>query len=179
MSKDTNNELSDQQAAKIAEQLVKQRSGIFTSDGHLHVDPEILRKAIADEPDLRIIQEMLRKHLQDYADRNFVNDRVGKVEVSAQPQFHGRENILVGGWLMTWNLNNRALPGVLARVIGKTEKTARFVLRHFIGGKWETKERVLIKPDAYRVVTEEMARRIAPEAFLPVDREMAKKRSAA
>jgi len=36
-----------------------------------------------------------------------------------------------------------------------------------------------MKPGDYRVVTEEMARRIAPEAFLPVDRETTKKRSAA
>jgi hypothetical protein len=175
--KKTDMALSNQQATKIAEALVKQRSAIFTPDGALHTDPEILRKAIADEPDLRIIQQMLRKHLQDYADHNFVNDRVGKVEVSAQPKFSDRENIFVGGWLMTWNVGNRALPGILARVVSKTEKSERFVLRHFVGGKWE-KERVLMKPDDYRVVTEEMARRIAPEAFLPLDRGTAKKRSA-
>jgi hypothetical protein len=121
---------------------------------------------------------MLRKHLQAYADHNFVNDRVGEVKVSAAPKFRSRENIFVGGWLMTWNLKNRALPGTLVRVIGKTKTTARFVVRHFRGGKWE-KERVLMKPEDYRVVSEVMARKIEPEAFLPVDRETAKKRSAA
>jgi hypothetical protein len=170
-------ELSDQQAKKIAEELLKQRSEIFTPDGALHTDPEVLRKAIADEPDLRIIKEMLTKHLQDHADRNFVNDRVGKIKVYADPGFSNRENIFVGGWLMTWNLANRALPGILARVVGKTKTTARFVVRHFVGGKWE-KERVLMQPDDYRVVTEEMARRIAPEAFLPLDRGTAKKHAA-
>src|ERR1700730_134656 len=89
-----------QQAAKIAEGLVKQRSEIFTAEGRLYSDPETLRNAIADEPDLRIIQEMLRKHLQHYADHNFVNDRIGKVEVSAVPKFNNRENIFVGAWLM-------------------------------------------------------------------------------
>jgi hypothetical protein len=170
--------LSMKQAKKIADELVKQRSGIFTPEGILHGDPEALRKAIADEPDLRIIQEMLTKHLQNYADHNFVNDRVGEVKVSANPKFRDRENIVVGGWLMTWNLENRALPGTLVRVIGKTKTTARFVVRHFIGGKWE-KERVLMEPDDYRVVSDVMARKIAPEAFLPVDREAAKRRSAA
>jgi hypothetical protein len=178
MSKKTNMALSDQRATKIAEQLVKQRSEIFTPDGCLHTDPDVLRKAIADEPDLRIIEQMLRKHLQDYADHNFVNDRVGKVVVSVQPTFRNGENMFVGGWLMAWNQENRALPGILVRIIGKTKETARFVIRHFIGGKWE-KERVLMKPDDYRVVSEVMARKIAPEAFLPVDREAAKKRSAA
>jgi len=178
MIKNKKMELSNQQANKIAKELIKQRSEIFTPDGNLHSDPEVLRKAIADEPDLRIIKEMITKHLQDYTDHNFVNDRVGEVKVSADPKFRDRENIFVGGWLMTWNLENRALPGMLVRVIGKTKATARFVVRHFVGGKWE-KERVLMKPGDYRVVTEEMARRIAPEAFLPVDRETTKKRSAA
>jgi len=178
MIKNKKMELSDQQAKKIAKELVKQRSEIFTPSGNLHTNRGVLRKAIANEPDLRIIEEMLRKHLQDYTDHNFVNDRIDKVEVSAKPQFRNRENIVVGGWLMTWNMGNRALPGGLARAIGKTKTTQRFVLRHFIGGKWD-KERVLIKPEEYRVVTEEMARKIAPEAFLPLDRGTAKKRSAA
>jgi hypothetical protein len=36
-----------------------------------------------------------------------------------------------------------------------------------------------MNPEEYRVVSEVMARKIAPEAFLPVDREAAKKHSAA
>jgi hypothetical protein len=178
MSENTKVELSEQQAEKIAEELVKQRGEIFTSDGYLHTDPEVLRKAIADEPDLRIIREMLRKHLQDYTDHNFVNDRIGKVEVSAEPAFRSGENMFIGGWLMAWNQENRALPGILVRIISKTKATARFVVRHFIGGKWE-KERVLMKPDDYRVVREDMARRIAPEAFFPTERTTTKKRPAA
>jgi hypothetical protein len=178
MSENTNVELSEQQAAKIAEQLVKQRSEIFTPDGYLHTDPEILRKAIAEEPDLRVIQEMLRKHLQDYTDHNFVNDRIGKILVSVDPTFQNGKNMFVGGWLMSWNQENRSLPGVLARIIGKTKQSARFVIRHFIAGEWQ-KPRVLMKPADYRVVREDMARRIAPEAFLPVEKTIAKKRSAA
>jgi hypothetical protein len=170
--------LSDHRAAKIAAALAKQRSEIFTPEGNLHRDPDALRKAIAEEPDLRIIQEMLRKHLQDYSDDNFVNNRVGAVKVSAVPKFRGRENMFIGGWLMAWNLRNRALPGTLVRIIGMTKATARFVVRHFVDGKWE-KDRVLMNPEEYRVVSEVMARKIAPEAFLPVDREAAKKQSAA
>ena len=177
MSKKTKMALSVQQATKIAAELVKQRNGIFTPEGILHSDPDALRKAIAEEPDLRIAQDMLRNHLQDYTDRNFVDDRIGKIVVSVQPTFRNGENMFVGGWLMAWNQENRALPGILVRIIGKTKATARFVIRHFIDGKWE-KERVLMKPDDYRMVSEDMARKIAPEAFLPVDREAAKKRSA-
>ena len=116
MSENINIELSELQATKIAEELVKQRSQIFAAEGNLYSDPEVLRRAIADEPDLRIIQEMLKKHLQHYTDQNFVNERIGKVEVSVVPKFNNRENIVVGGWLMAWNAENKAVPGVLTRV---------------------------------------------------------------
>ncbi len=123
-----------------------------------------LRVALANEPDRNIASRMLTEYLQTVANQ-FANDRIKVKEVKAIVEFAGRSHrIMPNDWLEKQNKN--PMPATLCKCVGVAEFMQRRRVQEWSNGKWG-KEHVLFSPaeSDYRVISEEPARKIAPEAF--------------
>ena len=121
-----------------------------------------LREALANEPDRNVASKLLTEHIQDYACQ-FTNDRITIKELKVSVEFAGRDHrIMPGDWLE----RRQGVPSTICKCVGIAEFMQRRRVQEWIEGKW-AKEHVIFSQheDDYRVITEESARRIAPEAF--------------
>jgi hypothetical protein len=122
-----------------------------------------LREALANEPDRLVASTVLTQHVQDYL-RQFANDRITIKELKVTVEFAGRDHRIMLGDLLEKRERN-ASP-MLCKCVGIAEFMKRRRVRDWDGRKWG-KERLVFSGDEtdYRVITEENARRLAPEAF--------------
>jgi hypothetical protein len=122
-----------------------------------------LREALANEPDRDVASKLLTEYVQEHL-RLFSNDRIHIKEVKVIVEFAGRNHRIMPGDFLEKRERN-ASP-VLCKCAGVAEFMLRRRIRDWDGRKWG-KEHVVFSGDEsdYRVITEETARRIAPEAF--------------
>jgi hypothetical protein len=122
-----------------------------------------LKVELANEPDRDVASRMLTEYLQTVANQ-FANDRIKIKEVKATVEFVARDHrILPKDWLE--KRDQKAEP-TLCKCTGVAEFMQRRRVQEWSNGKW-SKERVIFSGDEsnYRVVTEESARKLAPEVF--------------
>ena len=122
-----------------------------------------LREALANEPDRDVASKMLTEHLSAYAEQ-FGDGRITIKEVTAKIEFVGRDHrIMPDDWLEKQNGNEAP---TLCKCVGVAEFMQRRKIQEWKDGGW-SKERVIFntEEDDYRVVTQTVARRLAPQAF--------------
>jgi hypothetical protein len=123
-----------------------------------------LKTALADEPDRDVASRMLTDYLRTVA-KQFGNEHIQIKDVSATVEFAGRgHRIMPGDWLEKSALLEKR--SVLCKCVGIAEFMQRRRVQDWNEGKWG-KEHVVFGNDEfhYRVITEEAARKIAPEVF--------------
>jgi hypothetical protein len=122
-----------------------------------------LADALANEPDRNIASRMLIEHLQIAANQ-FANERVRIDHVSVKVEFAGRNHRIMPGDFLE-NQEMRTVP-TLCKCVGIADFMKRRRVQDWNDGKWG-KEHVVFSSDEshYRVITEEAARKIVPEAF--------------
>ena len=121
-----------------------------------------LKVALAEEPDRDVASKMLTEHLRACANQ-FATDRIGIKDVSATLIFIGRDHRIVpGDWLE--KRDEDAAP-TLCKCVGIAQFSRRRV-QEWDGDQWG-KEHVVFSDHerTYRVITEEIARKLAPDAF--------------
>jgi hypothetical protein len=124
-----------------------------------------LKAALANELDRDIASKMLTDHLRTVANQ-FANDRIEIKQVSARIEFAGRSHrIMPGDWL---EKQAKDAPPALSKCVGVADFMARRRVQEWGGEGW-TKEHVVFSAaeSDYRVISEEIARMITPEAFEP------------
>lgn len=122
-----------------------------------------LKAALANEPDRDKAGEMLTEHLRTYAEQ-FANERINIKEVTATVVFAGRDGRILPGDLL--EKQNKTAPATLSKCVGVAEFMQRRRVQDWREGKWQ-KMRVVFsehEPE-YRVITDERAHLLAPEAF--------------
>jgi hypothetical protein len=121
-----------------------------------------LRAALANEPDLDVANKMLTEHLRAYAEEQFGNDRITIKEVTAKIEFAGRNHrIMPSDFLEKPNV-----APMLSKCVGVADHTQRRRVQEWADDRWG-KAHVVFNGDEsdYRVITEERAHLLAPEAF--------------
>jgi len=124
---------------------------------------EALKSALAAEPDRDIASKLLTDYLQTVANE-FGNDRIQIKDVSARVEFAGRSHrIMTGDFL---EKHDRNATSILCKCTGVAEFMQRRRVQEWNNFKWE-KEHVLFSAaeSDYRVISIELARKIAPKAF--------------
>jgi hypothetical protein len=123
-----------------------------------------LREALSNEPDRDVASRMLTEHLRAYAEEQFANDRIQIKEVKVTVEFAGRDHrIMPGDWLEKREPN---LTPTLNKCTGIADFMKRRRVKEWIEGKWGNEHVIFPQREGdYRVISEEVARRLAPEAF--------------
>lgn len=124
-----------------------------------------LKGALANEPDQDIASELITKHLLVYARQQFGNEQINIKEVSAKVAFAGRDcRIMPGDFLERRDKDG----AILSKCVGVAEFMKRRRVQEWREGKWQ-KDRVISSEHEteFRVITEEKARLLVPEAFPP------------
>ena len=123
-----------------------------------------LRMSLENEPDLDVANKMLTDHLRAYAEEQFANDRIRINELKVTVEFAGRNHRIMPGDFLEKRGQNVA--PMLSKCVGVADHTERRRVQEWADGRWG-KEHVVFNGDEsdYRVITEQTARRLAPEAF--------------
>jgi hypothetical protein len=123
-----------------------------------------LRGALANEPDRDRASELLTDYLQRVAEQ-FANDHIQITNVSAKVELAGRNHRIMPDDF----LEKRGKDGspALCKCTGVAEFMQRRRVKQWIEGKWGKEHVIFPQHDGdYRVISDEVAHRLAPGAFL-------------
>jgi hypothetical protein len=122
-----------------------------------------LREALANEPDRDVARDLLTAHLRVYADQ-FANDRITIKDVSAKVEFAGRDHRIMPGDFL--EKRERNAPAALCKCTGIKEYMLRRTVSEWTDGGWKKEHVIFFDSESdYRVIREEVARKLAPDAF--------------
>jgi hypothetical protein len=133
------------------------------------IDPaDALKTALANEPDSDVASKLLTDYLLGDASQ-FANGRIEIKEVSAKVIFANRDKRIMPGDYLAKGPTAQGEKSLLCRCTGVAEFMQRRRVQEWTESEWE-KEHVVFSDHErwYQVISEEVARVLAPEAFVTV-----------
>jgi hypothetical protein len=157
------------QALKAENDSLKQRLQASTTEVPEALRDDRITGELAAEPDRGIAADMLQKYLKTVAQR-ILPPRMDMMGVSVTHlRFAGRGyRIEPGDWLENRNRNaggRKTLAKCTATAYSNGETKRK--VREWVAGKWGRERTVCDNHVDYKVVSEQAARALAPEAFAP------------